>query len=264
MRSMISAMVVVAVAILIVQDSSIKRTDGREMKARQAQENVSEEFHQTYALPDGGRVSLKNIVGPVRIAAWDRGEVRIDAVKRAESQEILAEAQIKVDARADAIDIQTTYPRNSNNKPASVEYTINVPRTAQLQRVEIITGKLEIDNVAGDVDASNMNGQIIARGLASEARLSTVNGHLEASFADLSKAKSIMLKSVNGQITLRLPDNAHADLKASSMRGRIKNDFGLTANHGELNGVLGQGGARITLNNMNGGITILRSNGTAP
>jgi hypothetical protein len=269
MRSMISALIAMAVAILIAQDNSIRETGGKEMNARQAHGNISEEFHQTYTLPDGGRVSVKNIIGPVRIAAWDRAEVRVDAIKRAPSQEILAEAQIKVDARADAIDIQTTYPRNSNNQPASVEYTINVPRTAQLERVEIITGKLEIDNVAGDVNASNMNGQIIARGLASAARLSTVNGHLEASFADLNKAKSILLKSINGQITLRLPDNAHADLKASSMRGRIKNDFGLTANRGEMNGasvagVLGQGGARITLDNMNGSIAILRSNGSAP
>lgn len=239
------------------------------MNAQQAQENVSEEFHQTYALPDGGRVSVKNIVGPVRIAAWDRSEVSVDAVKRATSQEILAEAQIKVEARPDAIDIETTYPISSNNKPASVEYTINVPRKAQLERIEIITGKLEIDNVSGDVSASNTNGQIIARGLTSEARLSTVNGRLEASFADLNKGKSILLKSVNGQITLRLPDNANADVKASSMRGRIKNDFGLTANRGELSGtslagVLGQGGSRITLDNMNGSIAILRSNGIAP
>jgi DUF4097 and DUF4098 domain-containing protein YvlB len=269
MRSIISVLVVATIAILIVQSSSTRRTSGKEMNAQQAQENVSEEFHQTYALPDGGRVSVKNIVGPVRIAAWDRSEVSVDAVKRATSQEILAEAQIKVEARPDAIDIETTYPISSNNKPASVEYTINVPRKAQLERIEIITGKLEIDNVSGDVSASNTNGQIIARGLTSEARLSTVNGRLEASFADLNKGKSILLKSVNGQITLRLPDNANADVKASSMRGRIKNDFGLTANRGELSGtslagVLGQGGSRITLDNMNGSIAILRSNGIAP
>jgi hypothetical protein len=256
-------------AILIADSSPITPTIGKEMNTQQTNENVSEEFHQTYTLAAGGRVSVRNVVGPVRITAWDRDEVRVDAVKRAPSQEILAEAQIKVDARPDIIEIETKYPINSNNKPASVEYTINVPRTARLERVEIVTGELEIDNVAGVVSASNTNGQIIARGLSSEARLSTVNGRLEASFADLNRAQAILLKSVNGQITLRLPGNANADLKAQSMRGRIKNDFGLTANRGDLSGtslagVIGQGGARITLDNMNGGISILRSNGTAP
>ena len=46
-------------------------------------ELLREEFHQTYPLSAGGRISLENINGAVRVTAWDRNEVKVDAVKTA-------------------------------------------------------------------------------------------------------------------------------------------------------------------------------------
>src|SRR3712207_1721642 len=71
---------------------------------------LTEEFHQSYPLAAGGRVSLSNINGGVRIRGWDRDEVRVDAVKRAATQELLREAQIRVDAAPGSVRIQTDYP----------------------------------------------------------------------------------------------------------------------------------------------------------
>jgi hypothetical protein len=47
---------------------------------------LTEEFHQTYPFAANGRVSLSNINGPVHITAWDRNEVKLDAIKRANNQ----------------------------------------------------------------------------------------------------------------------------------------------------------------------------------
>ena len=49
---------------------------------------LREEFHQSYPISAQGRVTLKNISGAVRITAWDRAEVRVDAVKRALTREL--------------------------------------------------------------------------------------------------------------------------------------------------------------------------------
>ncbi len=46
----------------------------------------SEEFHQTYALEADGSVELDNINGAVHISAWDQNEVKVDAVKYADSK----------------------------------------------------------------------------------------------------------------------------------------------------------------------------------
>ena len=47
---------------------------------------LTEEFHQSYPLADGGRVSLENINGAVHISGWDKNEVKVDAVKYAHSK----------------------------------------------------------------------------------------------------------------------------------------------------------------------------------
>ena len=73
-------------------------------------DELREEFHQTYPLFAEGRVTLHNVSGTVKITGWDRNEVRVDAVKRAERRERLSEAEIKVESTADSIRIWTKYP----------------------------------------------------------------------------------------------------------------------------------------------------------
>lgn len=74
---------------------------------------LTEEFHQTYALAPGGRVSLSNINGAVKVQVWERDEVKVDAVKRAYTAERLREAQIKIDASSSRVRIETEYPEST-------------------------------------------------------------------------------------------------------------------------------------------------------
>jgi hypothetical protein len=236
-------------------------------------EELREEFHQTYPLAHDGRVSLKNINGAARVVAWDRDEVRVDAVKRARSRQRLEEAKVEVDAAGDAVSIRTRYPsdelrweHDGNDNPASVEYTLSVPRNARIDSVELINGGLEIEGLAGLVKATCINGQLNARNLTGEARLSTINGILRAEFDRFEEGKPITLNSVNGAVDLIVPDGAGASVKADTVHGSITNDFGLAVKRGEyigesLDGQLGSGGARVKLSNVNGAIRIRRAGG---
>ena len=49
---------------------------GRAQTGEDALLTATEEFHQTYPLAAGGRVSLSNINGRVKITGWDRDEVK--------------------------------------------------------------------------------------------------------------------------------------------------------------------------------------------
>lgn len=232
---------------------------------------LRQEFHQTYPLSPTGRVSVENLNGEVRIAVWDRAEVQVDAVKRAYRQERLDEAKIEVNAGADAIRIRTDYPdwnqrftddeKGRNNNPAVVDYSITVPRKARLESIDLVNGSLEINGVEGDVKASSVNGRVIARGLLGVAKLSTVNGGLEATFASLDNARPISLNSVNGSLTIIIPSDANATVRAGTVHGAISNDFGIQVHHGdyvghELHGQIGTGGPSIKLGNVNGRILI--------
>ena len=234
-------------------------------------DELTEEFHQSYALTATGRVSIANINGNVHISAWDRNEVKVDAVKRAYSPERLSEVTIDVTNSADSVVIETKYPernqnfdtRNRGNNSASVEYTLTVPRGARIDSAELVNGSLDIEGVKGDVHVSLVNGEVKAGGLGGEVKVSTVNGAQEVNVTALDEAKGVTLNSVNGPIVLIVPSGANAQVRASTVHGAITNDFGLTVNEGqyvgrELKGQIGSGGPRIRLNNVNGSIAIKR------
>jgi DUF4097 and DUF4098 domain-containing protein YvlB len=230
--------------------------------------SFTEEFHQTYPLAQGGRVDLENINGAVHITAWDRDEVKVDAVKYAGSKERLEEVQIRVNATRDYVSIRTKYPHRSltfnsddeRDNPGSVEYTLTVPRTVRLDEIKLINGGLDVSGVAGEVRASCINGRLTASDLSGPARLSTVNGRLDAKLTQL-KGEHVELSSVNGRVELTLPSDASADLEASSVMGSIENNFGMEVRKhryigSDLHAQLGSGGTHVEAKNVNGRIEI--------
>ena len=115
----------------------------------------TEEFHQTYALTPDGRVELDNINGAVHISTWDQNEVKVDALKYADSKERLDQAHIDIDSGKDHLSIRTKYPDHdltfnwgSHNNPATVEYTLTVPRGARLDEIKLINGSLDVTGVS--------------------------------------------------------------------------------------------------------------------
>jgi DUF4097 and DUF4098 domain-containing protein YvlB len=242
-------------------------TLGLQAHASDHRGSLSEEFHQTYAITPDGRVELDNINGDVHISSWDRNEVKVDAIKYADTKERLEEAKIEIDSGKDYLSIQTKYPHHdqgwhwgSHDNPASVEYTLTVPRTVRLDEIKLINGQLDVNGVSGEVRASCINGRLQAEGLAGRAKLSTINGHLEAKFGQLA-GKSVELNSVNGSVDLTIPSDSNAEVEASTISGGIHNDFGLHVNNHkfvghELRGELGNGGTDIRVGNVNGRIDI--------
>jgi hypothetical protein len=239
------------------------------------QDSESEEFHQTYPLSANGQVELQNINGSVEIKAWDRNEVKVDAIKHAWSKQRLQEATIKVDSRSDSLSIRTEYPDHDHtfwndgkhDKSASVEYALTVPRNARLADINLVNGNLDIEGVNGEVRVSCVNGRLTARKLGGQAELSTVNGKLEASLDRL--ASPLRVSSVNAAVLLTLPSDTKADIEASTVSGSISNDFGIPVAHHrwvghELNGELGGGGPRVHVSNVNGRIEIRHANDNRP
>ncbi|MGB7075477.1 MAG: DUF4097 family beta strand repeat-containing protein [Candidatus Sulfotelmatobacter sp.] len=227
----------------------------------------TEEFHQSYALTPDGSVELDNINGAVHISTWDQNEVKVDAVKYADTKERLDDARIEIDSSKEHLSIRTKYRDHdltfnwgSQNNPASVEYTLTVPRTVRLDEIKLINGALDVTGVTGEVHASCINGRLEAHNLVGRAELSTINGHLDARFDQLS-GSPVELNSVNGSVELTIPSDSKAEIEASTVSGGIDNDFGLHVNHHrvvghDLRGELGTGGTRIKLENVNGRIEI--------
>ncbi len=234
---------------------------------------VKEEFHQLYTLSPGGSVRLNNINGGVEIKAWDKNEVKVDAVKHANDKDMMDQLQIVVNASSNLVDIDTKYPDNSNidnDDGPWVEYTITVPEDVNLDRIKTVNGGIEISGLSGKVNASTINGTVRAGDVRSDCRLETVNGKVQADFAELKSGSSVMLKTVNGSVAINLPASADARIKAKTANGQISNGFGLASSResdehsfgkigDSVDGKIGNGDAYIEAESVNGSIKILKS-----
>ncbi len=223
-------------------------------------QDAREEFHKTYPLKADGSISLQNVNGSLTITAWDRNEVRVDAVKIASDRGRLAELRIDVTAGSGAIDIHTRYPHGSTHGKLEVNYTLTVPRNARIDRVEMVNGNVVIEGVHSSMRIETVNGAIRVNGAAGELSLKSVNGAVEAKVSRLGDRSA--LDCVNGNVNLTLPSDANGEITASTIHGNITNSFSLPVHKprygpgSKMHGRLGNGGGRINISTVNGNINV--------
>ncbi len=114
---------------------------------------------------------------------------------------------------------------NGGDKKAAVDYAIQVPRNTRLKGITSVNGRIVIENVNGDIEASTVNGAMQVSGAAGDLKLSTVNGRITAELTSLGHGQSVSLNSVNGRIEAILPANANADVTANTVNGSITSEF---------------------------------------
>ena len=232
-----------------------------------------EKFEQTYPLSKNGNVSVSNVNGSITVEAWDRDEVKLEATKIADSKETLAEVDIQVNSTADSFSVEADYKswkwndkRNENrSRKLQVELRLSVPRTAVLNEIETVNGSVTVSNFTNITKISAVNGNVVANNLRGAANLSTVNGQVTADFDAVDVRSKINLSTVNGSVSLIIPSDVNATIKADSLNGNITNDFGLPVRKGQyvgrdLYGRVGSGEAQIKLNSVNGRLSIGRKN----
>lgn len=233
----------------------------------------TERFEQTYPLNANGKVSVSNINGSITVEAWDKNEVKLEVTKIADSKETLEGVEIKIDSKADYFNAETDYGswnrwgnKNwKNSRKLEIEFRLSVPRTAVLDEIETVNGSVTVSNFTNYTEISAVNGSVRATNLRGTAKLSTVNGTTNADFERLQPGDKIDLSTVNGSVNLTIPSDANATVKADTVNGSIKNDFGLPVRKGkyvgkDLYGKIGSGETNIKLNSVNGGLSVLRKN----
>lgn len=226
---------------------------------------VSESFERTISLNLDGALEVSNVNGSIEVSAWDRDEVRIEAVKKARSVEKLEQVRIEIASSANRVDIETELPRNGD---ASVDYTITAP-TGVRAEVDTVNGRVKIVGIHGDVSARSVNGAIEADGLQGSTSMTTVNGAVVARYATAPTGGNHRFKAVNGAIAVFLPSNPDASFDAKTVNGSIHADFGLKVQQARfgpsksLAGSLGDGVGSFSFSTVNGSIKILNSGASA-
>ena len=136
-----------------------------------------------------------------------------------------------------------------------------MPGFTDLDSVETVNGDVTVSGVSGNVTAESVNGDLDISDLVGDVSLSTVNGSVNAAFAKCEGEQSIKTETVNGRVTISLPESSDVQITADTLNGGINGrDFGLVTDKGfvgsDLNGKIGSGSARLNIDTVNGSIKI--------
>ena len=230
------------------------------------QADVTEVEEYDFDLNSGGALNVENINGDITITAGSGNKVQVIATKKAGNQDYMDGMEIKVSASDSRISIRTEHPKSSSrwfgrSSSGSVSYEIIAPADIDLDSIETVNGEIEIAGINGDVSADTTNGDINISDLTGNLEADTVNGSVTASFVAFGGNQKLNAETVNGRISLRLPEDASANVSAGTVNGGIDaDDFGLKVDKGFLgrdcDGDIGAGDGRIRLSTVNGAIKI--------
>jgi hypothetical protein len=230
-------------------------------------------------LAPGKTIEVRGVHGDVRAVASTGPEVEVTATKRARRSDP-EEVEIRVVEHADGVTICSIYPpsrrsrrerenwcgpgeshNNTDDNDVRVEFTVKVPAGVRFTGATV-NGDVLVESLKSDVSAGTVNGSIDVS-TTGYAEAETVNGSIRASMKSATWPARLDFHTVNGGITLELPDNASADIEAETVNGDVSTDFPLMVQGRfgprRVTGKIGNGGPRLSLETVNGSIRLRRA-----
>ena len=212
--------------------------------------------HEAFSTQSDVRLSLQNVSGRVIVTPSNSDVLDIRAVKHAADDEALAGMTVMIDKDGSPVNevrIRTHYMRDGHG--GSVDYTLTVPRRAVL-RLSNVTGNIVANGFANDVTLNDVSGNVSAENTDGNVKAHTVNGTILVSVTRFPDSRNVLLRTVSGAISLTVPHDAGAVVKAQSISGGFQSDFPLTVKSemigSQVNRRIGNGTGRIDLETISG------------
>ncbi|MBV8845617.1 MAG: DUF4097 family beta strand repeat protein [Bryobacterales bacterium] len=108
------------------------------------------------------------------------------------------------------------------------DLTIQVPVETSVT-VKTMTGKsVTIDNISGEIEANNMNGEVNVTNASGSVVANSMNGKVVVSLNKVTPGKNMSFTTMNGTVDVTLPADTKATLKMRADNGDIYSDFDVT------------------------------------
>lgn len=245
---------------------------GRPVRA-QDQARQGDEFTWSGTLDAGAMIEIKGVNGSVIAEPASGSRVEVRAVKRARRSDA-SEVRIEVVEHSGGVTLCAVYPSrgrrvnecapgeggrmNVQNNDTRVTFYVKVPAGVDF-RGSTVNGDIVALDLESAVFVRTVNGDIEVS-TSGFAEATTVNGSIDAVLGNADRSEGLRFSTVNGSITLDLPDDVNADVDARWVNGGIETDLPLELtgriSRSSAQGVLGEGGPRLELETVNGSIRI--------
>jgi DUF4097 and DUF4098 domain-containing protein YvlB len=223
--------------------------------------DVTDRQVQTIPLPQGKALAIDVTIGNVRIEGWDRADAEITVERRAPTQAQLARVPLTIEDIPARVTVRAVQGDNGTDPAFRADVSIKVPRTAVIDRVHVLEGKIVIQGFSGTLTADIRRGPIDGNALSGTLRLESGIGSVTVTEARLSTNGLLRLRAFNGDVRLSLAARpVDARIMALALNGHVKSDIPLTHKNtwgprwGEA--TLGKGEPVISLDVVTGSIEI--------
>lgn len=180
--------------------------------------------------------------------------------------------------------VTITVPRKCPTQVGVVSATAVMSGISSRASVKSVSGGITLDGVTGDVDANTVSGALEAQGINGRLNFRTVSGdltladgwleRLDANVVsgditadiDLDPLGGMQVTTVSGEVTLRLPAEADAQVNLHSLSGDVRSEFpelkrtSAPASR-SVSGSLGAGSGHVSVTTMSGRVMLLRRAG---
>ena len=219
----------------------------------------------------GDAIEIKGINGGIKASGASGGQVTVSAIKKGKDDDP-ADVRIEVVEHSGGVTICAVYPDadgkknecapgdggrlSSKDNDVSVSFTVRVPAGVRFVGTTV-NGDIEAGNLEADVVATTVNGgvKVSTSGLA---KATTVNGSIQASMGRADWGGTLSFNTVNGSITVNLPQGVNTEVSASTVNGSMETDFPLTIkgrfSMKNMHGTIGSGGRELEMETVNGSI----------
>jgi DUF4097 and DUF4098 domain-containing protein YvlB len=200
----------------------------------------SKDFHYSYPLKPGGKLSVETFNGAVEVTAWDQDMVEIDGAKYGPSPEAADALKVDIANGPDSIAISVSRSEDFRGNRGA-RFSVKMSRKSILDHVTSSNGSIvlqgvlgparlrtsngsirvsdseggldahtsnggiELTDVTGDTVARTSNAHIRAENLKGPLEASTSNSSITASFAQVPFSRSVRLETSNAGVDLALP-----------------------------------------------------------
>lgn len=233
-------------------------------------------FRWSGSVAQGQTVELRGVNGAVRAMESPDGSVHVEATRTANRSDP-SSVRLEVVEHAGGVTICAVYPtpagsrRENECRPGggqnsvqrndtSVEFVVRVPAGVRLA-ANVVNGAIHARGLRSHVSAATVNGGVDIQ-TTGFAQASTVNGSITARLEEGRIGGENSFQTVNGSITLELAPGLNAELRASTVSGRIDSDFPITVtgqvSRRSLRGTIGDGGPELRASTVNGSIRLRR------
>ena len=184
---------------------------------------------RTVALPAGKTLSIDATIANVRIEGWDQPNAEITIERHAPSAQQFVKLPVTIDDAPERVTIRAIQVDGQTDPSHRCDIVVRVPRTAVIDRVQVLEGRITVSRFTGTITADIRRGSIEGKDLAGTLRLESGMGSVVLTGTTLSPDGLLRLRAFNGDVRLTLAERpANARIMALALNGQIKSEIPLT------------------------------------